>query len=131
MKIFYDSTGKYVKFKEVAEMTIDRMSKNVTIKTVNGSTHTMYTENPHTKMFEKMSAVDFRELSIDHDIPLEKLLNSSRKRYLALYDLSLRVKNLYCCTFAYRVFEDMEDLYKQITFSVMYLPYNTAKSNMP
>lgn len=165
MKIFYDSTGKYVKFKEVVEMTIDRMSKNVTIKTVNGSTHTMYTENPHTKMFEKMSAVDFRELSIDHDIPLEKLLNSSRKRYLALHDLSLRVKDLYCCTgtdyrkmivgkeslkdvaskrktfnslqgslsttFAYRVFEDMEDLYKQITFSVMYLPYNTAKSNMP
>ncbi len=162
MKI-YHSGGNRVQFKDVENITINTLTKEVSFTDKSKKRYIMYTENPKTHSFENFSSVDFRELSIDHDIPLEQLLSNNNQSFPTLYKLSEILKNHFKCTgsdyksmrvgnkslkdaaskkdtfdaiqssidqaFSLDLFREMEKLYGKLSYSIMYFPYNAAKSN--
>ncbi len=161
MKIYYsDDSDSYCLFKDITDITINLSSGDVSFNTTSDKHHTMYTETPTKGVFEKMDAVDFKELSIDHDYPEKMLLSGKNSDYPYLYKLSELAKDNFGCTgtdyktmrvgkkslmeaagekatfdaidskinFSQELFDEICEIYDELSYSIMHKSYNSAKS---
>ena len=162
MKIYYsDDSNSYCFFKDINDITINSSTKEVSFNTKFGKHHTMYTETSTKGVFKKMNAVDFKELSIDHDYPEKMLLSGKSSDYPYLYKLSELTKDNFGCVgtdyktmkvgkqslkdaagkkstfdainseiyFSQELFDEIREIYNNLSYSIMYSPYNSAKSD--
>ena len=151
--IFLLGDGKKTTLKEIDEIWFSGGHVWVILK--NGTKEILYTEVYKKKSsagLEKMSATRVRELSLDHDEPLAKLFN----RLLSTYPSLKRLSDEYIAyrdslennpgksrlaTGFYRdkyaafkldkeqLLNDLCDLYKKISLTIMYGRYNSSKNS--
>lgn len=165
-KFFIDDKGNYASLNKISKnkiskLYIDYSKRGAVSICVSGKQYDLYTENPTVSpsRYEKIFATDFGDLSLDHDIPLQNILDdpSAQKKYPVLYKLSceyatfvngstlrsdfLKAKDIRnfkkysplfyskhtACVVVDDLYNDFEELYKNISFTIMLKSYNSSK----
>ncbi|MBR6479948.1 MAG: hypothetical protein IKT04_05550 [Clostridia bacterium] len=93
IKFIVDEKGNTVKLSEIVYASINVESGSVTLKLTGGKgVKNLYTQNGSKKEFKQLKAKKgAADLSLDHDTPLEILLNANSKGYPEFKELSKTV----------------------------------------
>ena len=91
-KFVIDGKGSSVNLKDISKLCIDYGNNGAVSICASGKHYDLYTENPTVtpSLYERFSAIDFGDLSLDHDTPLQNILDnpSAQTDFPALYELS-------------------------------------------
>ena len=160
-----DGRSTWIILKDIKSLIIDYSIKkggNVSINFKNND-FPVYTEKPNsTSIYEKVQVTAIGDLSLDHDVPLENIINS--KKAQVEYPYLKELSDVYCrCVnrgkdvtdylsvehirsfvtyskkcydenesvfdtiFANELYKDLDNLYNEISLTIMLTKYNASK----
>jgi len=90
VKFIVDDKGNTVQLNRITSLCIDYGKSGAVSICISGKQYELYTETPKKSGYEKIFVTDFGDLSLDHDTPLQNILDNShaQNNYQKLYNVS-------------------------------------------